>query len=651
MKMSIIELILQCRKSKEVIQFSPQLSFFYGEMASGKSTIVRLVDFCLGGKLERTPAIREELISVRLSTIINGKEVLFEREAVGSTHIKIAWKTDEGIIEGLLAPVEAGPAPIMGENIFNVSDLILYFLGLPPFKVPLGENIVRLSFRDIMWYCYLKQDYLVSNFYNLGDYVNRDKIEKSRFVLRLIVGLFDERQNELDGKLHNIKELRKKRFQEIDNIRSFLKKFGYSSEEQITAEIEKTLLDIQTYSFKLKKIEEGYSGDTHFADDLRQELRDIEKNIDITEKAQYELNDKIEEQKTLKAELIASQAKLSRSNSAKKILEGAFFEFCPACGSKIGIDGKKPESCILCGQNITRHEEIDLSVNEVTQIDLKERIKELDESIDRHSIKYNEQRNQLNELRVIKRTKDNELDKALKNYDSKFLSQSRELEKQIAILGERGQNLKRMSAMPIEVNNLQEELDKLKLEQERIERQMQEETEKKKSAEKLIEKIEISYHESLLSINLPNMNKDDRVRINRTTWIPEIIPADQSKGKWSFFDIGSAGMKTLLNVCYALAIHKVAAANNLPVPPILIIDSPARNVDKDADEKVFNAFYTHLYELSQGLLSNTQFILLDNTYYPPLNGMDITKRYMTRADSSNPPLISYYRAQKPINSE
>jgi hypothetical protein len=644
MNFKIKKLELECKKSRESIDFSPQITYFYGKMASGKTTIAHLISFCLGGDFDKPPAIKEELLSARLFLSINGREAVFEREADSTNQIKISWE-ENGKVEGRLAPIEATPLPILGDQVFNTSDLIFYLLGQAPLKVPLGDNFVRLSFRDVMWYCYLKQEQLISNFYNLGENVYREKMLKSRFVMRYLVGLFDEKLYELEKKLHDISTTRKRTLQDIESVSAFLKKFGYGSDQELRNEIKLTESNSNNAKMALDNIRAGYNNDTHFADKLRKELVELTNQITRIEKAHMDLNESIEEKYSLRAELIASKSKLNRSNSAREILEDAKFEFCPSCGSKISNEPIKPDICSLCGQSTLPIKD-ELIINDIVQSDLKERIKELEESIDRHRIEYESQIKSLAELRNVKKQKDLQLEQALKNYDSKYLSQAREIEKQIATYEERTQNLLRILEMPLEVNRLETQLIILKAKEEKLYKERDEELAKRTTADRIIKELEESYHETLLAINLPNMHPEDLVQINRTTWVPEIVPYDKTRGKWSFFNISSTGMAALLNVCYALAIHKVAARNRLPLPSFLIIDSPARNIDKDVDSKVFDSYYSYLYELANGDLLDTQFILIDNYYAPAPDNVKIIKRYMTRDDPHYPPLISYLLERK-----
>jgi hypothetical protein len=135
MNIRLLTLTLQCKHSKEVISFYPQISFFHGQISAGKSSIVRLIDFCLGGSLEITPAIASELVSVGLAASINEYDVLFEREAKKSNQIQVTWKDNNNVNASVLAPLQPTEQAIWGNNIYNFSDLIFYFLGLNPLKV------------------------------------------------------------------------------------------------------------------------------------------------------------------------------------------------------------------------------------------------------------------------------------------------------------------------------------------------------------------------------------------------------------------------------------------------------------------------------------------------------------------------------------
>ena len=76
MRFQFKSLKLQCQQSVEFIEFSPQITHIHGQISTGKSSIVRLIDYCLGGHLERTPAITRELVSVQLSATVVDNDIL-----------------------------------------------------------------------------------------------------------------------------------------------------------------------------------------------------------------------------------------------------------------------------------------------------------------------------------------------------------------------------------------------------------------------------------------------------------------------------------------------------------------------------------------------------------------------------------------------
>jgi hypothetical protein len=238
---------------------------------------------------------------------------------------------------------------------------------------------------------------------------------------------------------------------------------------------------------------------------------------------------------------------------------------------------------------------------------------------------------------------DTKLAEALKTYDSNFLAASRQKERQIAASEEKIQNLRKSAMMPKAVNALEDEIMNLDAKEQKLSLELERERATFISAEELITEIEKSYLNALISIGLPGVNPDDKVEIDRTSWIPYILEHGSKEHTWDFFNAGSGGKMTILNVCYALAIHKVAAEKKLPLPNFLIIDSPMKNVGKGVNQEVFEAFYKYLYGLALGPLADTQLIILETDYVEHPEELPKMVRKMTPDDPNFPPLIRYYR--------
>jgi hypothetical protein len=156
--------------------------------------------------------------------------------------------------------------------------------------------------------------------------------------------------------------------------------------------------------------------------------------------------------------------------------------------------------------------------------------------------------------------------------------------------------------------------------------------------------LERNFHRLLISIHFPEIKDDDRVFLNLRTWFPYIHPRGNESLAWTFSDAGSGGKMVLFKICFALALHLTAAERDLPIPQILVIDSPMKNITPDINPEIFQFFYRELYRLLEHDLKTWQCIVIDQTYFePPEDFGDQTQRLLTKNDPNQPPLISYYR--------
>lgn len=646
MKLRFLELIIQCKSSMERVRFSSHVNFFHGKTGSGKSSIARMIDFCLGGELEQTPAVRKEVIQITLVAQAAESSCVFERTATGSSQVHVTWKDKEGIEHHVLAPKKASTTPIFGDSIYNLSDLIFHLCDVTPIRVRRNKSddnapLVRLSFRNLMWYCYLEQDQLDSSFYHLREPIME---AKSRDVMRFVSGFYTERLQELETLLDKTVAGRAAKIEACEQMRTFLIRLGYSTEEQIGDEILEITAQLESEKARQSSVRSGFTDKTHFADELREKLRKLSGLLSRERETIAELSGKLVEEEALRAELTTARFKLARQDSAS-VLKGVFFEACPLCGTSIDRkDEIATDQCPLClSFPVLRVEKDTLKNTEVAKRDLETRIEELSDSITRTRKALRRQAERVERLENEKRLLDSQLIKELHDYDSAFVAAIREVDRLVATYEERLKSLGRLKELPDTIAKLLTEADQSMVEAERIRREMEREKASLTSADGIVRELEEAFLEVLKEVRVPGVRRNDKVRISRQNWIPMILEGGDEDAGWSFFDTGSGGKKTLLNVCYALAVHRVAAKNGLPLPSFLIIDTPMKNISEDVNKELFEAFYRYLYRLVKTELSTVQLIIIDNDYVAPSEEIVITERYMTPDNNNCPPLISYYR--------
>jgi hypothetical protein len=158
-----------------------------------------------------------------------------------------------------------------------------------------------------------------------------------------------------------------------------------------------------------------------------------------------------------------------------------------------------------------------------------------------------------------------------------------------------------------------------------------------------------AFHEALLAVGMPDMGPQDTVVITEKLQ-PRVEPAD-GRSSYGFENVGSSGMKTLFQCCYALALHRVAAEHDLLLPRFLIVDSPTQNVDERVDSEIFHGFFRYLYELLQGPMASGQVVLIDSDFENPPDDLHALDRLMLRDDKEHPRLVPYYLPAQPEDDE
>ena len=321
MKIRLKRLIVRTRKTIEQIEFSDVVTFLYGPVGTGKSTVARLVDYCLGGDLERTPAIQREFLSAELSILVGEHDCTIERGADDAQAVRVTWSGPSTESESLNVPLKAQSQAVLEDaNVYNLSDLIFHLCGTTPIKVRKRHRdpespLVRLSIRDLWWYCYLEQIHLDSSFFHLEDPFRG---RKSQDAMRFITGLHSDRLSQLENDLIRLTTEQQAKREAVEQIRAFMRQFDLGSETDVVRQIEETQRELDKARGRQRELEQTRRAQIHPTDGLRGVLRDLGSDVDATRQAMSELSVAIQEQQALRAELITAKTKAARADQAGK---------------------------------------------------------------------------------------------------------------------------------------------------------------------------------------------------------------------------------------------------------------------------------------------------------------------------------------------
>lgn len=642
MKVHLTHLVIRTRLTTEEIRFSETVTFLYGPVGTGKSTVARLIDYCFGGDLERTPAIQHEFLSVTLDAKLGEYECMFERGAEDTQSVRVTWTRGEEDFGSVNAPLSAGEVPLLNMEVYCLSDLLFHLCGVEPIKVLKRSRdpdspMIRLSFRDIWWYCYLDQTHLDSSFFRLDDpYQGR----KSQDAMRYFTGLHSERLNQLQAELYRTTTEQHGGREAVAQIRRFMARFNLGSELELESQLEATERDLRVVEKRKQLLETDRTTKIHPTDDLRSRLRELSRNVSDLQEAIDVSQRTLAEQEALRAELITVKVKAGRVVQAVRILEGVDYLCCPQCGSDISEHPPYSDHCHLCGKPSAATKARSSVNEEAIRRELNDRIDQIADSMNRRIQSLERSKRELDGIERAKMLLDLQLQDELQRYDSAFVESIRVVDREIATLEERLRALVKLQEMPIAIGELEEKAGALQGRIDRLRSMIKEEMTQLRFAEVNARAIAEKFKTIMLEVGFPGVSDEDNVVLDPRNWKPIVVHSEQ---KWGFWDTGSGGKKTLFNICYALAVHKVARERGMPVPNILIIDSPTKNISDDENPELVQSLYRVIYRFAadeDG--AGTQFLLIDSNIVEPEGELaGFSKRRMA-GEPGAPSLISYY---------
>lgn len=648
MKIYLNKLVLKLKRSEEIIGFA-DTSYFYGKMGAGKTSIARLIDYCFGGDFEYSPALQQEFVSVNLDLSINGNSlnILRPRDAASV----IASYSLGGEKFKLVVPIDADEEIIPNSGVENLSDFIFFLAGMTPPKVRKSKtkedsDLQRLSIRNLLWYCYLDQDEIDSDFFHLGKDANIWKRLASRDVLRFIIGFHQEKVSELEETLAELRDKRRSLNAAANTLREVLNESSINSYDEIHREIESLKLKetelvelINDLKSHIKKAD-----NRHAVDKLKNQARAIFYEIESLDIAIKDVKELIARDSRHLNEIQMLKLKVKRDASARLALLSVSYSSCPSCFKD--LPEREDNSCAVCGQNESE-DKFSEENNEILEKDAESRIKELTAAVKDHKAQVSKLERKKNEYIRKKAGIDDRLTELLSEYDSVYLSTVLDSEKELISVKEKVEGLRKLQELPSRVTQLESDASSLSPEIKELNEELKKVREQAEKDTKNLDNLEKIFLDMLLKSKFPGIKKDDSVSIKSPDFLPDVLDSQIGDlAVTSFANLSSGGKKTIFKSCFSLAVHCLARrTKNFVLPSLLIIDSPMKNISERENQEVFESFINLIYELSTNELDGTQIIVIDKEYFPPPDKYTKShkSRHMQPDSKEFPPLIPYYK--------
>jgi hypothetical protein len=647
MKFTLKSLSVSLKGGDEDIGFEG-FSYFYGQMGAGKTTIAKLIDYCLGGDLDLSPALQSEFVGATLAVELAKVTVTIERPRDAGRAIA-RWDGSAGPFQVSIPVRDADGEVIPDSGVQTLSDLVFWLSGATPPRVRRSKtrddsDLERLSLRDLLWYCYLDQDTIDSDFFHLGEDANNFKRLKSRDVLRLVIGFHEQRVAQLEAALDRLRDRRQDLNASIKGMIRALEEFGVESDTDLSIRVTETQAKIDAIGRELALARERAAQQTvHAADTLREEARTLGSRIASLEDAVIDVERAKEDDERHLHEIETLRLKFRRSVSAKAVLTGVAFASCPRCAQSLPT--REPGICNVCGQN-ENIEAADPNEIALLERDAKSRIDELRDIIGKHVEKSVTLRRAIQRFATEKSRVEGERNTALSRYDSAYLSTIVSKEREQSALVEQLEGLGTLSRFPRLLTGFRKELEQLVGEESGLRAELRQARESAERDSASLDKLKTLFLDCLLRAGVPGIRDNDRVEMRTTNFLPEVHgPEALDATVTSFANMSSGGKKTLFKCCFAVAVHRLAMEVGGLLPEFLIIDSPMKNISERENREQFEGFHQLLYDLKATEFHDTQIIMIDKEYCAPPVTATVSEnaRHMTPDNDEFPPLISYYR--------
>lgn len=583
------------------VDFRPGLNIIQGDITIGKTTLVRLVRALLGTMPSSLPpevghvhALRGHIVTgERLWQIYRPKTITAEALVEISEEDPVANR--EPI--ALRLPV-AGPE--RSYSLFLLDQLRLPAVSVPQARSQPTGSLTPVTMTDWLGYCIVTGDEIDTEvFGHHRDWRN----VKRKWVFELAYGYYDPQLALLNARLRQIELQLDSIAQEAAIREKFLAETPFADldvlEHQLVAR-EETLKHVADQRQAIGRDATEVPG----VKELRQSLLATRARIAEVSDGLTRLDTQISDLADLERQLTSQSARLTRAIVADEWLVDFDFVVCPRCGNDVLASRTDPDHCYLClqqprpaasrSQLLAEQDRIASQLGETADVvssrrDAQQRLR--DECV------------RLNDVATVLSV---DLDQRTRTFVSDrasrieyFAAEQARLEADIRRLQEYRELLRRHRAES-------ERRAELEAQAEDVTAQINSRELSEVDAEANVQALEERMLEYLQDLNIPNLGAELSVKINRSTYLPEV------SGR-TFDELSSQGLKTLVNVAHSLAHHTVAVDRNLPMPGFLILDGLSANAGHEGfDQARIQDVYTLMGAIAERYRGRLQLIAVDN---------------------------------------
>jgi hypothetical protein len=608
------------------------LSIIAGEISTGKSSVLEFIDYCLGASSHPIhPEVQRQARSALLEVDLSGQIVVLERPLFTPHPAAFVHLCSLDEMDGPHGKVRRPLAPPGDPD--SLSSLLLDHCGLAGISLKEAPSKADsatdpLSFRDLMWLCYLPNHRLADRqLLHEGSYMENLKL---RQVIEVVFGVHDDQLAKLGDSVAAAREHGRALRAEIKSLEAFLQEQGIKTPDELRQQLQAISAETASVAARLEQLVQQMKASSTFADELRTEHS-------ASQRRTAEVSTRVRDRDTLLRRLLPlrgqyaeDEKKLIFYGEARTLFDPLRVVVCPSCLQALPEAAAiKDGHCSLCGQDvIPSSETFDVSA-ELSALRLRKR--ELDKYVTEVEAQLVEARQQLIAAQGQEAELRSRVDAQVAQSLAPFVAEHDDLvgrrEKLSASKSEAERTLSLFEGLErrrAEAAQVDERIVTLRARIQQLELE-------RPSREALVSDLSQRFAGILEDFGFPKLFDPTPPFID-SHFTPHVrgVP---------YRDIGSSGAMTLSSLAWFIALYERVISTGAAHPGFIMIDGPQTHLtptsenqlDEFADPAIVHRVWQRLETLGNQLNGAGQVIVVDNAPPPAVNPA-VVVRYSGRPE-------------------
>lgn len=590
------------------------LSTIAGDISTGKTSVLEFVNYCLGGSSHPTSIeVRRQARAALLEVELDDRRAVIERPLFGDNkfatvhYCSLADIDAERRHEREMRPIDP-PGALDSLSMLLLSQVGLAGISLKEAPTQAATDVDPLSFRDLMWLCYLSDDRY--DFRGLLFEQNHMKQLKMRQVIEVVFDVHDDQEAKLAQALHQIEAELARARADAESLARFLRDEEVPDPLELAARREQAERRSDELGQELARLSEQMRAASGYAEEARATYAAGQRAANEAAAAVRYQETLIRRLVPLQAQYLEDERKLAFFHEAQTLFDPLQIAVCPSClhvlPEPLSSEGGE---CSLCHQPIIRGaEDFDLKAElRAVQARRREIDRYLDDTRRRLDATKIEHRTATQDEEAAQRRLDDEVSSSL----SPFLGQRerlvRDREEVRAVLVE----VERQQRWQQTLDRRYAEIERLGYRATELRRQRAAFESERVTKQDVVADLSRRFDEILRRFDFPKLDDPSPPYLDHR-FIPHVRGI-------SYHEHTSRGALTLIALAWQLTIFERAVELGHAHPGFLLIDSPqqalAQPDEEYQSEQIRLNVWNYLLEWSPGTGRGTQIIIADNT--PP----------------------------------